>query len=411
MQPIATLRTPPSSSWEVPTLASLNKSSSTNAKPLDPFAPLPQSSAPQKRPALVPLTVAAKDTRPTTTEERSADYYLEHVRKQAEEATDFDEGCDELEAAVAVLAATDLHSSSVPKVSVKLLPGATPEKVDILINVYEKNLEEGCVKSLNGIAGKCVEFAKGFRDALHTNGGPITGQTHRDVNGFIRETLLPAIIEHHSPALQKMLPALNNELTKSWDEIKSLPPLRIRPTMYRIIAELGRAMNEKEFTEEKRRISLANAMLKCVELLEDRNETGITIIERSWGKRYPIIAGQKAEADPELKAILSYIPGEQALLNHAVDTFLFDTIGQNKNVPDIMHGERAICPITRTAIKLARFAKAAQIIAESMVDIAYQASDFGIYITAMERGHWWGGGGRLEAAKGKPAGMVGSMAS
>ncbi|KIJ42148.1 hypothetical protein M422DRAFT_254842 [Sphaerobolus stellatus SS14] len=120
-------------------------------------------------------------------------------------------------------------------------------------------------------------------------------------------------------------------------------------------------------------------MMSCVDLLEDKD--GIRIAEANWSMRLPLIYGPRGNKDLDLKALLSYSPGEQTLLNDITASFFSESFG----VPHILSVEHAICPITRTTLKLGRFAVAAQIIAGSSLGIAYKASDFDVVIIAHRR--------------------------
>jgi len=146
--------------------------------------------------------------------------------------------------------------------------------------------------------------------------------------------------------------------------------LKIRPLIFRILKELRVASDEKS-TQEERCDALAIAMFKCVELLEDRNDSGISIVEASWGRKHSTLAQSKT-VDTELRALLHFpTRSEQILLSHTIDTFFSDSLKKNRNVPQPFQGERPMYPITRVAIKLGRFAQATLLVSEALVSVAY----------------------------------------
>ncbi|KIJ55734.1 hypothetical protein M422DRAFT_41636 [Sphaerobolus stellatus SS14] len=322
-------------------------------KPLDPFLPLPSH----------PHNAPKRNNK-------------EHdLQQNYAESIEIHGSHEKLRAAISLLATKVLHSSSLLRVSVQLFLRSSSSAIEVLIGIEGAGLDNGFIESLRSIARKCVKFMKCYRGGLYKSSKP---HHQHPVDDFIINVLLPAIVTHHSLALFDSFPTLYRDLSKAWDEIRYIPPLKLQPLIKHIDTKLINTMNDEATHEQKER-TLGTVMMKCVDLLEDKDS--IRKIEGNWSKCLPLMSGLRGDKDPNLKAILSYLPGEQTLLTHITSTFFPNSFGGF----DILGIEHDLCPITHTALKLGRFVVAAQIISKSVIDIAYEANDFDVVIVADRR--------------------------
>ncbi|KIJ42147.1 hypothetical protein M422DRAFT_254841 [Sphaerobolus stellatus SS14] len=146
--------------------------------------------------------------------DKELDQSTSHIQQNYTESTDVLESQKKLQAAISLLATSDLQGSCAPMVSVQLFPGRSPSTVEVSIGIEGYVLEDEIIESLKSVVGKCVNFVKSYRTGLYKSSQL---RYRHPVNDFIIDELLPSIVGHHSLALFDTLPAQYRDLSKAWN--------------------------------------------------------------------------------------------------------------------------------------------------------------------------------------------------